>query len=74
MAYLKQHRKAVLELDGRKLKGRFDISLSNQEDRETLTEFISELRKQLSLATKKKKPVTTASRKRPAKAKKKKKK
>ena len=47
MAFLKQHRKATLELEGRKLKGNFDISLTNQGDRETMTEFIAEVRKQM---------------------------
>jgi hypothetical protein len=47
MAFLKQHRKATLELEGRKLKGNFDVSLTNQGDRETIVEFISEMRKQL---------------------------
>ena len=47
MTYLKQHRKATLELEGRKLKGNFDVSLTNQGDRETLVEFIAEMRKQL---------------------------
>jgi hypothetical protein len=47
MAFLKQHRKATLELEGRKLKGSFDVSLTNQGDRETIVEFISEMRKQL---------------------------
>lgn len=75
MAFLKQHRKATLELNGRKLSGAFEISLTNQGDRETMTEFISEMRKQLTLATPKKKRVTKESkpRKRPAKAKRKKK-
>lgn len=45
--FLKQHRKAQLELDGRKLKGSFDVSLTNAGDRETITEFINEMRKQL---------------------------
>ena len=45
--FLKQHRKATLELDGRKLRGNFDVSLTNQGDRETITEFINEMRKQL---------------------------
>ena len=47
MPYLKQHRKATLELEGRKLKGQFDVSLGSERDRETLTEFINEVRKQL---------------------------
>lgn len=45
--FLKQHRKATLELDGRKLKGNFEVSLTNSGDRETITEFINEMRKQL---------------------------
>ncbi len=47
MAFLKQHRKGTLEIEGRKLKGNFDVSLTNQGDREMITEFISEIRKQL---------------------------
>ncbi len=47
MSFLKQHRKGVLEIEGRKLKGNFNVSLTNQGDREMLTEFISEMRKQL---------------------------
>ena len=47
MAFLKQHRKATLELDGRKLKGTFEISLTNQGDREVMIEFIAEVRKQM---------------------------
>ncbi len=45
--FLKQHRKAVLELEGRKLTGNFNVSLTNAGDRETITEFINEMRKQL---------------------------
>lgn len=45
--FLKQHRKGTLELEGRKLKGSFDVSLTNQGDREVLIEFITEMRKQL---------------------------
>ncbi len=45
--YLKQHRKAELKLEGRKLIGNFDVSLTNSRDREVLTEFITEMRKQL---------------------------
>lgn len=57
MAYLKQHRKATLELDGRKLTGAFEVSLTNQGDRETIQEFVNEVRKQLrEFAPKKKKP------------------
>ena len=47
MAFLKQHRKGTLELDGRKLRGNFEVSLTNQGDREVLTEFMNECRKQL---------------------------
>ena len=47
MSYLKQHRKGTLEIEGRKLKGNFNVSLTNQGDREMLIEFISEMRKQL---------------------------
>ncbi len=47
MSFLKQHRKGILEIEGRKLKGNFNVSLTNQGDREMLTEFISEMRKQL---------------------------
>ena len=47
MAFLKQHRKCILEIEGRKLKGNFNASLTNQGDREMLIEFISEMRKQL---------------------------
>ena len=47
MSCLKQHRKGTLEVEGRKLKGNFDVSLTNQGDREMLIEFISEMRKQL---------------------------
>lgn len=47
MAFLKQHRKGTLEIEGRKLTGNFDVSLTNQGDREMITEFISEIRKQL---------------------------
>ncbi len=47
MSFLKQHRKGTLEVEGRKLKGHFDVSLTNQGDREMLIEFISEMRKQL---------------------------
>ena len=45
--YLKQHRKGMMELEGRKLSGNFNVSLTNQGDREMLIEFISEMRKQL---------------------------
>ena len=45
--FLKQHRKAKLELEGRKLIGEFDVSLTNQGDREVMTEFITEVRKQM---------------------------
>jgi hypothetical protein len=47
MAYLKQHRKGTLEIEGRKLTGNFEVSLTNQGDREMIMEFISEIRKQL---------------------------
>ncbi|KKN76727.1 hypothetical protein LCGC14_0366980 [marine sediment metagenome] len=47
MAYLKQHRKAILEIEGRMLSGNFKISLTNDRDREALVEFITEIRKQL---------------------------
>jgi hypothetical protein len=45
--FLKQHRKANLQLDGRKLTGDFEVSLTNQGDREVITEFVNEIRKQL---------------------------
>lgn len=45
--FLKQHRKGTLELEGRKLKMNLEVSLTNLGDREVLTEFISEVRKQL---------------------------
>ena len=45
--YLKQHRKGTMQLEGRKLIGQFNVSLTNQGDREVLIEFISEMRKQL---------------------------
>lgn len=47
MAFLKQHRKAELQLEGRKLIGKFSVSLTNQGDREVILEFINEMRKQL---------------------------
>ena len=47
MAFLKQHRKAELQLEGRKLIGKFSISLTNQGDREVMIEFVNEVRKQL---------------------------
>lgn len=47
MSFLKQHRKGILKIEGRKLSGNFNVSLTNQGDREMLTEFISEMRKQL---------------------------
>lgn len=58
--YLKQHRKANLQLEGRKLIGSFEVSLSNAGDREVLMEFMSEMRKQIrafdkEVAAKKKK-------------------
>jgi len=45
--FLKQHRKAVMQLDGRKLSGDFEVSLTNVGDREVLMEFIKEMKKQL---------------------------
>jgi hypothetical protein len=45
--FLKQHRKANLQLDGRKLTGDFEVSLTNSGDREVITEFVNEIRKQL---------------------------
>jgi len=45
--FLKQHRKAELRLDGRKLSGDFEVSLTNEGDREVITEFVNEIRKQL---------------------------
>lgn len=45
--FLKQHRKATLELEGRKLIGAFEVSLTNEGDRQVMTEFITEVRKQL---------------------------
>ncbi len=56
--YLKQHRKAVMQLEGRKLSGDFEVSLTNEGDREVLMEFIKEMKKQLMVfdpAKKKKK-------------------
>jgi len=47
MAFLKQHRKAELQLEGRKLIGKFAVSLTNSGDREVILEFINEMRKQL---------------------------
>jgi coenzyme F420-reducing hydrogenase delta subunit len=47
MAFLKQHRKAELQLEGRKLIGKFAVSLTNAGDREVIVEFINEMRKQL---------------------------
>lgn len=47
MTVLKQHRKADLVLEGRKLIGRFEVSLTNSGDREVITEFVNEIRKQL---------------------------
>ncbi len=44
---LKQHRKAELQLEGRKLIGDFEISLTNEGDRQVLKEFLTEVRKQL---------------------------
>jgi len=45
--YLKQHRKGTMQLEGRKLIGQFNVSLTNQGDREVLMEFIKEMKKQL---------------------------
>ncbi len=45
--YLKQHRKGEMQLDGRKLTGKFAVSLTNMGDREVLMEFIKEMKKQL---------------------------
>ena len=47
MGILKQHRKAFLELKGRKLLGNISISLTNEQDREVAVEFVTEIRKQL---------------------------
>ena len=47
MGILKQHRKAFLELKGRKLVGNINISLTNEQDREVAVEFVTEVRKQL---------------------------
>jgi len=47
MTVLKQHRKASLELEGRKLIGKFEVSLTNQGDRKELVDVINECRKQL---------------------------
>ncbi len=47
MGILKQHRKAFLELRGRKLVGNINISLTNEQDREVAVEFVTEVRKQL---------------------------
>lgn len=47
MTVLKQHRKASLDLEGRKLIGKFEVSLTNKGDREALVEVINECRKQL---------------------------
>lgn len=45
--FLKQHRKAELQLEGRKLIGEFEVSLTNEGDREVLKEFLTEVRKQM---------------------------
>lgn len=45
--FLKQHRKAELQLEGRKLIGKFSVSLTNAGDREVIVEFMTEMRKQL---------------------------
>ena len=72
--FLKQHRKAELQLDGRKLIGKFNVSLTNQGDREVIQEFINEMRKQLREFDpnkgKKKKKKKVGAKKRPAKKKK----
>ena len=47
MAFLKQHRKAELQLEGRKLIGKFAVSLTNSGDREVILGFINEMSKQL---------------------------
>lgn len=47
MPYLKQHRKAEMQLEGRRLIGKFNLSLTNKGDREVLMEFMREMRKQL---------------------------
>lgn len=47
MTVLKQHRKGQLRIEGRKLIGSFEISLSNSGDREVLMEWIAEIRKQI---------------------------
>ncbi len=47
MAFLKLHRKAELQLEGRKLIGKFNVSLTNAGDREVLIELLTEVRKQL---------------------------
>jgi len=47
MGILKQHRKAFLELKGRKLTGNLSVSLTNEQDREVAVEFVTEIRKQL---------------------------
>lgn len=47
MAFLKQHRNATLELNGRKLKVTCEVSLTNQSDRQVLMEMVNEIRKQL---------------------------
>lgn len=62
MAFLKQHRKGILKIEGRKLSGNFNVSLTNQGDREMLTEFISEMRKQLIKFNPAKKKKTRAKR------------
>ena len=71
--FLKQHRKAELQLEGRKLIGKFNVSLTNQGDREVIQEFINEMRKQLREFDpnkgKKKKKKKVGAKKRPAKKK-----
>ena len=65
--FLKQHRKAELQLEGRKLIGKFNVSLTNQGDREVIIEFINEMRKQLREFDPNKKKV--GAKRRPAKKK-----
>ena len=68
--YLKQHRKANLQLDGRKLIGNFEVSLSNAGDREVLMEFMSEMRKQLRAFDSEQAKKKKVAKKRPTKKKK----
>jgi len=64
--FLKQHRKGTLELKGRKLTMKLDVSLTNQGDREVTMEFIKEIKKQLVVfdPAKKKKKVGARRKKR----------